>query len=151
MPEGRDPGGATAKRILSFDYGEKRIGVAAGDTLTRHAQPVATLTAQAGGPDWRGLERTLDEWRPELIVLGIPYNMDGTEGRLTGAARAFGRELERRFGLKVMEVDERLSSREAAERLAARRASGRMKRRVKRADLDAEAACVLLEQWLGGT
>jgi putative pre-16S rRNA nuclease len=148
MPEGLPPQARRELLALAFDFGEKRIGVAAGDTLTRIAQPVGAVAAHGGRPDWPALERAVRDWQPRLLIVGVPYNMDGTEGRLTPVARAFGRELNRRFGLEVIEIDERLSSREAADRLRAQRASGERKRRVRREDIDAEAACVLLEQWL---
>ena len=88
------------------------------------------------------------EWQPALLVVGIPYNMDGTEGALAARVREFCLELETRFGLEVVQVDERLSSREAEDRLRAQRASGERTRRVRRGDVDPVAACVLLEQWL---
>jgi putative Holliday junction resolvase len=151
MPEGLPPQARHERLALAFDFGEKRIGVAAGDTLTRIAQPVGAVAAFGGRPDWPALERVVREWQPRLLIVGVPYNMDGTEGRLTPVARAFGRELNRRFGLEVIEIDERLSSREAVDRLRTQRASGERKRRVRREDIDAEAACVLLEQWLSGS
>jgi putative Holliday junction resolvase len=88
------------------------------------------------------------EWQPRVLVVGVPYNMDGTPTRLTDAARRFAADAGARFALEVAPVDERLSSREAADLLRQRRASGERRRRVRAADLDPVAACVLLEQWL---
>ena len=137
--------------MLAFDYGERRIGVAVGNTLTATAEPLTTLARTAAGPDWNAIAGLFESWRPEVAVVGVPYNMDGTRGRLAPAAEAFAAELGRRFGVEVAAVDERLSSREAEEALRERRRSGALGRRVRRGDADSEAARVLLRQWLGGT
>lgn len=145
MPE---PSARPHRLALGLDFGERRIGVAAGNTFNRTAQPLGVVAAAGGVPDWHGLEGYVREWQPALLVLGIPYNMDGTEGALAGRVREFRRELVERFGLEVVLVDERLTSHEAEDRLRAQRASGERVRRVKRGDVDPIAACVLLEQWL---
>jgi putative Holliday junction resolvase len=139
------------RAVLAFDYGERRIGVAVGNTLTATARPLATLQSGASGPDWEAIGRCFESWRPEVVVVGVPYNMDGTRGRLAPAAEAFAAELRSRFAAEVVTVDERLSSREAEDTLRERRRSGSLGRRVRREDVDGEAAGVLLRQWLGGT
>ena len=144
------PGRPAPGLVLGFDFGSRRIGVAAGDTLTQGARPLGVVAARAGQPDWPSLERYLRDWGPRLLVVGLPYNMDGTPGPLTDAAQGFAAELGRRAGLPVVTVDERLSSREAEDILRAKRRSGERARRVRHGDVDAAAACVLLEQWLRG-
>ena len=139
-----------ARTVLAFDYGLRRIGVAAGNTLTRTAQPVATVPASAGEPDWNAIARCVREWSPQVAVVGVPCNMDGSDGPLTARARAFAAELAARHALEVHTQDERLSSRAAEEELRRRRASGELGRRVRRDDVDREAACVLLRQWFTG-
>ena len=148
MPEDAPAHPPAGQLALGLDFGERRIGVAAGDTLTRAAQPLGAISAKDGEPDWPALERHVRDWQPRLLVLGVPYNMDGSQGRLTTRAQAFGRALAARFGLEVVTVDERLSSHEAALRLKDERRQGLRRRRVRREDIDAVAACVLLEQWL---
>ncbi len=153
MPDptaGADAPGPAPRIAVGFDYGIRRIGVAAGDTLTNGARPLGVVAAAAGVPDWHALDRYVREWGPSVLVVGVPYNMDGTPGSLTDAALGFAAELARRFPLEVVTVDERLSSREAADLLRRRRASGTRARRVRHADVDAAAACVLVEQWLRG-
>ena len=140
---------AEIQTVLAFDFGLKRIGIASGDTLTRTAAPQAAVSAQAGHPDWGGIERQVRELQPRLLVVGAPYNVDGSPGALAPAARRFAAELERRFGLPVNMVDERWSSLEAAEVLKAGRASG-LRRRVTREHIDSAAAAVILERWLSG-
>jgi putative Holliday junction resolvase len=147
-PAGPGPLSTAPSLALGLDYGERRIGVAAGDTLTRTARPLGTVQATAGRPDWAALERYAREWQPRVLVVGVPYNMDGTPTRLTAAAREFAAEAGRRLAVEVVAVDERLSSREAEDILRRQRASGERRRRVRAADVDPVAACVLLEQWL---
>jgi len=135
---------------LGFDFGTRRIGVSAGDSLTNGARPIGVVAAYAGTPDWPPLERFIRDWAPRTLIVGVPYNMDGSEGSLTAAAIQFAEELKQRFGLPVIPVDERLSSREAESILRSQRASGARLRRVRHDDVDSAAACVLLEQWLRG-
>lgn len=132
-----------ASTFLAFDYGEKRIGVALGDSLTRSARPLPTLPPA----DRAALQQLIAEWRPRALIVGLPLDEDGSEQRITAPARRFAASL-RQFNLPVHEVDERYSSRAADELLRDARASGRMTRRVRKGDRDARAACVILEQWL---
>jgi putative Holliday junction resolvase len=134
---------------MGFDFGSKRIGVAAGDSLTGTARPLGTVACSNDGtPDWIGIGRHVKAWDPEVFVVGVPYNMDGTPTELTSAANQFGTSLAERHGRRLVMVDERLSSREAEEMLRQRRASGSLNRRVTRGDIDAVSAVVLLQQWL---
>src|SRR5688572_14816 len=137
-----------ARTVLSFDYGLRRIGVAVGNTLTGTAEALATVAADDGNPDWQAIDRCIAEWRPAAIVAGVPYNMAGRDGRLAMAALRFADELRQRYGIEVHPVDERLTSREAEDDLRERRRSGAKARRVRRGDVDREAARILLLQWL---
>ena len=135
--------------LLAFDYGSRRIGVAVGQTTTGTASPAGVIPV-AGTPDWAAIERCVREWSPARLLVGLPYNMDGTETLLTGTCRGFGKELSRRFGLPVEFVDERLTSAAAQADLRDARRSGARTRRVTREDIDANAARLILETWLGG-
>lgn len=136
--------------ILAFDFGLKRIGVASGDTLTATAGPRPAVVTTPAGPDWSAIEREVRSLQPHLLIVGAPYNADGSPGAFATAANAFAAELERRFGLPVKRVDERFSSLQANERLKAQRASGERRRRIRREDIDSAAAAVILERWLAG-
>ena len=136
--------------LVAFDYGARRIGVAVGQTLTASASPAGTFTG-GDAPDWPAIERFIGEWNPARLLVGLPYNMDGTETVLTGACQAFARELARRSGLPVEFVDERLTSAAATADLREARRSGTRVRRVRREDIDAHAARHILETWLRGT
>src|SRR5262245_18696995 len=136
--------------VLAFDFGLRRIGIASGDTLTRTAAPRGAAPASAAGPDCEAIARAVRALTPGRLVVGCPYNADGSEGALAGPVRRFAAELERRFALPVQLVDERFSSLEANEALRERRASGARRRRVARADIDSAVAAVILGRWFAG-
>ena len=141
------PSSGAPRIVLAFDFGRRRIGVACGDTVSRTAAPLAAVPAGAAGPRWEVVEALLREWQPALAVVGLPYNVDGSDSAMSCAAREFAAELGSRFMLPVVLVDERYSSREAEGRLKAARESGLRRRRVEKADVDAAAACIILERW----
>src|ERR1700722_6771741 len=135
--------------VIAFDFGLKRIGIAAGDTLTRTAGRRPAVTVGAHGPDWNAIAREVQALHPRLLIVGAPYNVDDSPGALAPAALAFAAELQRRFGLPVERVDERYSSIEAGARLKSQRAAG-ARRRVRHEHVDSAAAAVVLEGWLPG-
>lgn len=135
--------------VLAFDFGLKRIGIAAGDTLTATAAPRPAAYMTRTGPDWPAIAREVDALKPRRLIVGTPYNVGGTPGALAPAARRFANELERRFKLPISMVDERWSSLEAGAALKARRAGGG-RRRIRREDIDSAAAAIILERWLAG-
>jgi len=133
--------------FLGLAYGTRRIGVACGNTVTRTAQPLKTLARGFNLP-WGEIATLFAEFSPSQFVVGLPYNMDGTETALVPEVRAFAAELEARFHRPVALVDERLSSRAAESELRDARAQGRKRTRVTHDDVDMIAAKVLVEQWL---
>jgi putative Holliday junction resolvase len=133
--------------VVAFDFGRRRIGVACCDTLSRTASPLAGIANSEAGPRWEILDSLLADWQPALLVVGLPYNVDGSESRMSKAARGFADALARRYSLPVSHVDERYSSLEAEGRIRAERESGLRKRRAAKPDVDAAAACVILERW----
>ncbi|MGO9715895.1 MAG: Holliday junction resolvase RuvX [Steroidobacteraceae bacterium] len=139
--------GAAPRLILAFDYGQRRIGVACGDTVSRTAAPLGGVAASGAGAHWAVIDALMREWKPAVLVVGLPYNVDGSESAVAVAARGFAGELGRRYALSVQLVDERYSSLEAETRLKAARESGLRRRRVAKADIDAAAACIVLERW----
>jgi putative Holliday junction resolvase len=140
--------GRPARVVLAFDFGLKRIGIATGDTVSCSAAPRRTVAMLAHGPDWPAIERELANVGPDLLLVGEPYNDDGTPGRLGPAATRFAAELAARFGLEVVRMDERYSSTEALGLLKAGRASGERRRPLQRGDIDSAAAAVVLTSWL---
>lgn len=133
--------------VLGFDVGSRRIGVAVGNTLTGSARALAMIDVRETGPDWAALDRLMEEWRPQRLVVGEPLTLDGGTQPATRAARRFAHEVRARSGLPVDLVDERSSSRDADARFADRRREGTAKRRDAKS-LDAVAAEVIVERWL---
>lgn len=124
---------SSTSSFLAFDFGAKRVGVAVGNALTRSAQPLRTIAAE-GDLRFAAIARLIDEWRPDALVVGVPFHPDGAEHENTARARRFARQLHGRFRLPVHEVDERYSTTEA-------QAAGAR-------DLDAASAAVILDQFL---
>lgn len=117
--------------ILAFDFGEKRIGVAVGETQLALAHPLTTIAAEQTRVRFDAIARLIAEWQPCLLVVGLPVHMDSTEHALTTRARRFGRQLEGRFNLPVAMVDERLSTREAVSLLHAAGVDARRQKPVR--------------------
>jgi putative Holliday junction resolvase len=135
--------------ILAFDFGLRRIGIAAGNTLSGAATPLGAALASPSGPDWSCIERHLKHYEPNLLIVGRPYNVDGSIGTLEAAAAQFAAALGARSGRPVERVDERYSSLEASAQLKQARAAG-TRGRIQRADIDGLAAAILLERYLRG-
>lgn len=130
--------------LLGFDYGTKSIGVAVGQQITGSARPLLALKANEGVPNWDQIEALLKEWQPDLLVVGLPLNMDGTEQDISRRARKFANRLHGRFGIKVELQDERLTTTDARARLFE---AGGYKALGKGA-VDAVSAQLILESWM---
>ena len=133
--------------VFGFDVGSKLIGVAVGNRITASARAIATIPVRDDTPDWAVLDGLRGQWLPESFVVGLPLTLDGEEQPASKRARRFAERLRERYRIPVSLVDERHSSQEAAERFAQARSAG-LKRRRDAAQLDAEAAAVILERWL---
>ncbi|QSX38185.1 Holliday junction resolvase RuvX [Shewanella sedimentimangrovi] len=106
-----------AKTVMGFDFGTKSIGIAVGQSITGSANPLLSIKATDGIPNWDQIATIIKEWQPDLLVVGLPLNMDGTEQEMTLRARKFANRLQGRFGLKVATQDERLTTADAKARL----------------------------------
>ena len=126
---------SSPRSFLAFDFGTRRVGVAGGNSVTRTAEALQTVAVE-GEARFTAIERLIAEWRPDALVVGVPFHPDGAPHENTERARRFARQLRGRFGLPVHEVDERYSTTEA-------RADGAR-------DLDAASAAIILEQFLRG-
>ena len=133
--------------VLGFDVGARRIGVAVGSAFAHAGRALAVIDVHGGHVDWPAIDRLHKEWRPDGLVVGDPMTLDGGDQPIRERAHAFARELQARYKLPVVLVDERSSSVEAAQRFALDRAEGRRRRRDAAA-LDAVAAAVIIERWL---
>lgn len=132
-----------SKTLLSFDFGVKSIGVAVGQTITGTASPLAALKAQDGIPDWDLIESLYQEWRPDLCIVGMPLNMDGTEQPISARARKFASRLNGRFKKPIELWDERLTTVDARAELFS---LGGFKK-LDKAKIDSVSACLILQSW----
>ncbi|QBF81890.1 Holliday junction resolvase RuvX [Shewanella maritima] len=103
--------------VLGFDFGTKSIGIAIGQGVTATARPLLSIKATDGIPNWDKIGELIKEWQPDLVVVGLPLNMDGTEQEMTQRARKFANRINGRFGIKVATQDERLTTADAKARL----------------------------------
>ncbi len=142
-PGQRPPAGAFSGTLLAFDFGERRIGVAVGETATRLAHPVAAIEAPANEARFAAIDRLVAEWRPAGLVVGLPRHEDGSPHAVARLARKFARRLAARYALPVALVDETLSSVEAERSLADSGARARGP-----GDVDRLAAAVILQSFL---
>jgi putative Holliday junction resolvase len=98
------------KTILAFDFGEKRIGVAVGNTITKTAEALKIIQGKNQDEKFKAIEALIQEWQPELLVVGLPTHPDGAEHEMTQKAKRFGNQLHGRFQREVVWVDERYTS-----------------------------------------
>jgi putative Holliday junction resolvase len=129
---------------MAFDFGLRQIGVATGNCLLGTTTPQPILKAKDGIPEWHLVDKLVDEWAPDLLVVGEPLNMDGSASELSAQAAKFARRLHGRLGLEVVMVDERLSSFEAKYESRAQGHRGNFKRQP----VDSLAAELILRTWL---
>jgi len=129
--------------VLAFDFGTRRIGVAVGDFETRLAHPLATVAATDNRARFAAIGRLIAEWRPTLLIVGLPTRADGNDHPIGMLARRFAQRLHGRFGLRADLVDEHLTTDDAERSL---RSAGAHGARLK-AGLDAVAAQRILESY----
>lgn len=129
--------------LLGFDFGEKRVGIAVGETVTRIASPLGAIEEAATEARFEAIARLVKEWGPVALVVGRPRHADGSEHAVAKLAEKFARRLQARYGLPVMFVDETLTSATAEAQLRDTRT-----RRGTKADVDALAAAIILQSYL---
>ena len=124
-------------QIIAFDYGEKKIGVAVGQTSTNTSSPLQIIFNKDNNTNWTCISSLLDEWKPDLILLGKPLNMDGSESEIMKKVDKFYKELKYIYDADIEFVDERLTTFEAREIL----------KDEKHDNVDAHAAKILIDSW----
>ena len=129
--------------VFSFDFGEKRIGIAVGETMIKTAHALTMIDSEVNDTRFSEIAELIKEWTPRLLIVGLPTYLDGNEHQLTHLAKKFAQRLEGRFDLPVMMMDERLSSVEAAQHLS----KAGIKGREQKALIDAVAAQVILQSY----
>ena len=134
------------RTLLGFDFGTKRIGIAIAQEITGIANPLTTVTAIKHKPDWDSISKIIQEWQPDLLVVGLPLHMDGTEQEMTQAARRFSNQLNGRYNIPIALMDERLSSNEAESILNEQ--SGSQSLFQDKAQIDMISAQLILQSWI---
>ncbi|CAL4325541.1 Putative pre-16S rRNA nuclease [Buchnera aphidicola (Eriosoma lanigerum)] len=129
--------------IIGFDFGTKNIGVAIGQTLTFTAQPLQSIQSKHSIPNWNIITNILFEWKPKIIVVGLPLNMDGTKQNITYQAETFANQIETKFYLQVKLHDERLSTIEAKSILFQKHGF----KSLDKTKIDSISAMIILESW----
>ena len=124
-------------QIIAFDYGEKKIGVAVGQTSTNTSSPLQIIFNKDNKTNWISISSLLDEWKPNLILLGKPLNMDGSDSEIMKKVDKFYKELKSIYDADIEFVDERLTTFEAREIL----------KDEKHDNVDAHAAKILIDNW----
>lgn len=145
-PPDTGPLPAVLTPVMAFDVGSKRIGVAIGQSLTGDGRGLTVIDNHSHAQALAAIQPLISQWQPQALLVGRPLTLDGSEQPASERARGFARALARRFGLPVIEVDERSSSRLAAARFAQGRRDG-LRRRSQGARLDADAAAVLVQRY----
>jgi len=129
--------------VLAFDFGERRIGVAVGEHLIHSANPLLTIDNESNEVRFTAITQLVNEWRPTLLVVGLPLSLDGSETEVTQLCKKFARRLNGRFNLPVALIDERYSSAEASQLLNETGIKGR----AQKAMLDQVAAQTILRSY----
>uniref|UniRef100_A0A3B0MK89 Putative pre-16S rRNA nuclease n=1 Tax=Arsenophonus endosymbiont of Trialeurodes vaporariorum TaxID=235567 RepID=A0A3B0MK89_9GAMM len=131
------------RTIIAFDFGTLSIGIAIGQEITATARPLTAIKAKDGKPNWLDIEKIIQEWQPELAIVGLPINMDGTEQPISNQARKFANRLHGRFGIQVTLHDERLTTIEARAQLFNQGGY----RALNKSKIDSISAVIILESW----
>jgi putative Holliday junction resolvase len=129
--------------VLAFDFGEQRIGVAVGEHLLATANPLTTIDNESNEVRFQVIAGLIQEWRPKLLVVGLPLSLDGSENSVTQLCKKFARRLNGRFNLPVILIDERFSSAEASNLLNESGIRGRAQKEM----LDQVAAQTILQSY----
>ena len=131
--------------ILGVDFGQKRIGLALGQTMTQSARALSTVANNQ--QLWHELAAVIKEWQISQIVIGLPLDMDGEEQEITRQVKNFAKKLQQQFELPINYIDERLTSYEAERQFKTQRANKLAKAKHK-SQIDAMAAQIILQSWL---
>ena len=143
--------GSTARTgeatVLAFDFGTRRIGVAIGNALTRVARPLTTIGGEAKAARFEAIAALINEWQPDMLLVGRPLHTDGSAHEMTARAERFARQLSGRFGLEVSCVDERFTTLAADAELTGAGVRGQRRKALR----DAVAAQLILQSWFDET
>ena len=129
---------------MAFDFGLSKIGVAIGQSITKSASPIHNLKAKNGCPNWHDVNKLINEWQPDAIIVGLPLNIDGTEQPITKKAKEFLETIKKKYQLPTFLVDERFTTKSAKEQVFEQHGY----KGLKKIPIDSIAAVLILEQWI---
>ena len=124
-------------QIVAFDFGTKKIGVAVGQTATYTSSPLQVILNKDDKVNWNEINTLLNEWKPELIIIGKPLNMDGTDSEIMKQVERFYQKLKKIYDTNYEYIDERLTTFEARQILEDTNIN----------NVDANAAKILIDNW----
>lgn len=136
--------------VIGFDFGIKKIGVAVGQKLTCTAQPLTVLSSTHGTPNWIDINNIYSEWKPIILIVGLPLQLNGTEQPITILAKNFAFQLQNKFPVTVKMHDERFSTSEARLSQQKKYYNDNLQNYTKH-QIDAIAAAIILKSWLNSS
>ena len=130
--------------IIGFDFGQKRIGVAIGNNISKSAQALITIESASSNQKFEAIQKIMDEWQPVSIVVGVPFNVDGSEHKVTNLCKKFAKQLEQKYALPIHLIDERYTSIEASYEIQDKKIDLKKKKLL----IDQIAAKIILQSYL---
>jgi putative Holliday junction resolvase len=130
--------------IIGFDFGQRRIGVAIGNNVSKTAQALITIESATNNQKFEAIQKIMEEWMPVSIVVGVPFNVDGSEHKVTNLSKKFAKQLEEKYSLPTHLIDERYTSIEASHELKDKKIDVKKKKLL----IDQIAAKIILQSYL---
>ena len=130
--------------IIGFDFGQKRIGVAIGNNISKSAQALITIESTSSNQKFEVIQKIMDEWQPVSIVVGVPFNVDGSEHKVTNLCKKFAKQLEQKYALPIYLIDERYTSIEASYEIQDKKIDLKKRKLL----IDQIAAKIILQSYL---
>ncbi len=130
--------------VLGFDFGQKRIGIAVGNNISKTARALTTIDSLSNNQKFELIQKIIEEWQPVSIVVGVPFNVDGSEHRITNQSKKFAKQLEQKYSLPTHLIDERYTSIEASHEIKDKKIDLKKKKLL----IDQIAAKIILQSYL---
>jgi len=136
------------KIYIAFDYGLKKTGVAIGQSITKTASPLTSLSMDNGKPDWSEIDIIFEDFKPSCAVFGMPEERINSNKNLIDNIKAFSSGIKQRYGISIKFVNEHLTSKIAKDQLKEQRQEGILQRQLKKGQIDSMAASIILQEWM---
>lgn len=130
---------------IGFDFGTRKIGIAIAQAITKSASPLEQkIQVKDGIPDWKAINKLIQDWEPDALVVGIPLNIDETEQPVTQMTKKFLQQIKQKYSIPTFAADERFTTKSAKERVFSQHGY----KGLKKYSIDGVAAALILEQWI---